>query len=304
MTVLHPAYLPFSAEQLRTHFAPVGGGGGNPDLHLAYYRLSARRYLDYKKNMPAGPPLAVAKYIRFARQIEKDERFWIVTLLLRAYYSADRRPALRTLLSMALGATPPFPGCATWDEALGEQPVIYFEVNLPSPPSYRAWLRGRLEQQILVPYILEAASTKKERLEGATKADAMIIAPDTGFAAIFEAKVLSDTSTQTSYDSTRNQIARSIDVLLDSNPQLRGGLERRDPQRSCFVLVTPRLFHANPSSRLYGWLMRDYRTGTELLARHLPHRIGQLDGVPQRLGWITWEDCNDAIPNGCPWLPS
>jgi hypothetical protein len=26
--------------------------------------------------------------------------------------------------------------------------------------------------------------------------------------------------------------------------------------------------------------------------------------VPQRLGWLTWEDCNQLHPGACPWLPA
>src|SRR5438045_2841435 len=37
--VLHPVYLPFTADQLRGHFAPVHGPG-EEDRHLRYYRAS------------------------------------------------------------------------------------------------------------------------------------------------------------------------------------------------------------------------------------------------------------------------
>ncbi len=42
----------------------------------------------------------------------------------------------------------------------------------------------------------------------------MLVSPSTRFAAV-EAKVLSHISTHTTYDPSRNQLARTVDVLLD-----------------------------------------------------------------------------------------
>jgi hypothetical protein len=125
----------------------------------------------------------------------------------------------------------------------------------------------------------------------------MLIAPDTGFAVVFEAKVLSDASPQVGYDTLRNQIARNIDVLLDLNPRLRALLSARRPDRSCFVLVTPEVLKQHPEGRLYGWLMTSYGAKPDLLAEHLPHRAaGDCATVSQRLGWLTWEDFNRRPP--------
>jgi hypothetical protein len=88
---------------------------------------------------------------------------------------------------------------------------------------------------------------------------------------VFEAKVLSDVSTGVRYDAARNQIARTIDVLLDEHPRLAWSLKTRRPERTCFALVTPELFRTHHTSRLYGWLMNQYRKDPALLAEHLPH---------------------------------
>ena len=45
--VLHPVYLPFTADQLRGHFAPVRSPG-EEDRHLKYYRASADEARDRK----------------------------------------------------------------------------------------------------------------------------------------------------------------------------------------------------------------------------------------------------------------
>jgi hypothetical protein len=161
----------------------------------------------------------------------------------------------------------------------------FFEVNFPSPHSYQKWLAAHLDERALIPWLRETARRGNGRLEGATKADAMLIAPDTGFAVVFEAKVLSDASPQVGYDALRNQIARNIDVLLDPNPRLRAPLSARRPDRSCFVLVTPEVLKQHPEGRLYGWLMTSTGpnvTSSPNTCRTEPPRTAP----PSRNGWV------------------
>jgi hypothetical protein len=69
----------------------------------------------------------------------------------------------------------------------------------------------------------------------------MLLAPATGVAVIFEAKVLSDISTHVTFDLARNQLARTIDVILEANPALPAPLSLRNPERTFLVLLTPAL---------------------------------------------------------------
>jgi hypothetical protein len=108
--------------------------------------------------------------------------------------------------------------------------------------------------------------------EALTLKAAVLIAPKTGFAVLFEAKVLADASGGITFDVLRNQIARNIDVMLEPNPNLQEPLTRRLPDKTFFVLITPEIFRDHPESRLYGWLMRDYRNDPTTLQRDLPHR--------------------------------
>ena len=40
-----------------------------------------------------------------------------------------------------------------------------------------------------------------------------------------------------------------------------------------------------------------------LLARHLEHRDPkELAGVKDRIGWLTWEECEGITPGSCSWL--
>jgi hypothetical protein len=140
----------------------------------------------------------------------------------------------------------------------------------------------------------------------------MLLALATGVAVIFEAKVLSDISTHVTFDLARNQLARSIDVMLEANSTLPAPLSLRQPERTFLVLLTPALTQpgragdAISKSRLYGWLMPAYKDpASSLLRQHLPHRDGHaLAESAERLGWASWEDCNTVAPGACPWLPA
>lgn len=300
--VIHPVYLPFTAQHLADHFAPADPPV-DPGARLAYYRASAERARALDTTPPTGTPAQKRRAIKWGRQMEKDERFWVATTLMHLFHAPDRVTLLAETLRRCLGDTPP-DSLPSWEAALGQEQLLYFEPSLPSPASYRHHLAGQLDERILVPYLREAAQQSGERLEGPTKADAVLISPDTGFTVIFEAKVISDISTSVQFDVLRNQIARIIDVMLDPNPQLGSPLSKRVPARTCFVLITPEIFRKNPESRLYGWLLPAYQQDPALLQRHLPHRqLADLESVPKRLSWLTWEECNRLHPGACPWVP-
>ena len=84
--------------------------------------------------------------------------------------------------------------------------------------------------------------------------------------------MLADCSATVTYDVLRNQLARTIDVMLDQQPKLTAGLESRYPDLSCFVLLTPELYRQHPRSRLYGWLLKEYRKRPLAIREDLPHR--------------------------------
>jgi hypothetical protein len=249
--------------------------------------------------------------------MEKDERFWVVSALMALYQKENRIKHLTSALECALGQTPPIDGFTSWDLALGDSPddlELFFEVNLPVPTEYKEYAVEHLDQHLdhrmlAIPFLLRAAinsARRRKTLEGTTKVDAVLVSKTTGFAVFFEAKVLSDVSTDTSYDVLRNQIARNIDVMLDTSDVFEDSLASRDPNRTCFVLLTPELFREGSGrrSRLYGWLYDEYSSpDSDLLSEHLSHRQDEdLSAVPARLGWLTWEDCHRIDPRACPWL--
>lgn len=300
---MHHTYLPFSAEQLAKHFAPVKNGTVN-NRHLNYYSKSIKAWDDL-----ANKPNPLPKDIARGRQMEKDERFWVASALMGLMYGTQP-PGGAELFSQLLqraGLKPP-DGLDSWKAALTGELHLFFEVSLPAPKSYKKWLAEHYGERTVIPYAKEAATHHPSRLEGTTKADAVLLCEQTGTAVIFEAKVLSDISTKVQYDVMRNQLARLIDVSLEPAHGV-APLHTRRPRRTYVVLLTPEILSPRKqtrgdSTRLYGWLMRNYGDpeGT-LLAKHLSHRRqGELEGAAVRLGWTTWEDCNTVLPGACPWL--
>ena len=303
-TIIDPVYLPFTPSQLGQHFVSVARGG-DPTVQTAYYRKSAEYRREYLQRKEAGLPSDI-RATGLGWQMEKDERFWVAATLMALFHDPNRISAFTHALQLSLGDEPPFTGPATWEEALGAHQNLFFEVQLPSPLKYCDELAKCPEEHMLaIPYLKDEATKRiasRKKLEGPTHVDAILIA-DTGFAVLFEAKVLSDASCRIEYDVVRNQIARNIDVMLQPNPNLQKPLTQRLPERTCFVLITPEIFRDHPESRLYGWLMRDYQHHPAALRRDLPHRTGtDFASIASRLGWLSWEDCNRVLPGACPWL--
>jgi hypothetical protein len=307
MNVIHETYLPFSQETLLRHFAPVRGEDeAKRKQRLAYYLASAARARDF-----AEAKEHTLKEEQAGLQIQKDERFWVTASLLTMYYDdpVTNGSGLFARLLNAAGLAAP-EGARSWAEALTGPLHLYFEANLNSPPTYRNWLSANLDRRTMIPFVRDRGPKAGQRLEGPTHVDAMLLAPETGTAVIFEAKVLSDLSTHVQFDATRNQLVRLIDVGLDPNPDLQYPLTTRIPDRTYVVLLTPELLSPRGAedahlSRLYGWLMPAYRDPwSGVLEKHLPHRSESLAGVHSRLGWATWEDIEAIRPGACSWLAS
>jgi hypothetical protein len=87
--------------------------------------------------------------------MEKDERFWLATALMSLYHAdggSGRGQLFARLLERA-SLRPPS-GFPRWEDALAGALDLFFEVNLPSPASYRAWLRDHLGERAPIPYDL------------------------------------------------------------------------------------------------------------------------------------------------------
>ncbi len=302
-TILHRIYLPFTEVQLGSHFADVKQGSkcvGTSDKHAAYFKKSIHNYKEYLQQTSNrnGRPLSQLKR---PCQIEKDEKFWTSSCLMTIFHDRDRTGQFIKLFQKAYGQEPPI-DIGSWEECLEGELYLFFEPNLPSPQSYKDWLQLNLLKQQFIPYVLDSSEGKKN-LEGPTNVDAILINKINGFAVVIEAKVLSDISYQITYDVTRNQIARNVNVILEKNPKLCPPLDKRDPKKTLFLLLTSGLFKNNPSSRLYGYKFNEYKADPSSLGCDLPHRKDcDWENISKRLGWLTWEDFREVNKNCCLWL--
>jgi len=207
------------------------------------------------------------------------------------------------LFKDAYGDGPPIRRIDRWEECFVGELHLFFEAKLPSPKLYKKWLLENLVQRQFIPHVLDSAHNKRT-LEGPTNVDALLLNSENGFAVITEAKVLSDTSFSVTYDVRRNQLARNIDVMLEKNESLCPPLNKRDPEKTLFLLITPKLFKDNPATRLYGYKLNEYKTNSGALAQDLPHRKNcNWQDISKRLGWLTWEDFKKTNEDCCKWLP-
>ena len=248
-SLMHDDLMPFEPEQVKKYFAPESA-----DKHLQYFQNSIRKYRDYKDSTGGYTGDNYREY----RQAEKDERFYTTRYFVALFEHKNKKEKLKALLVKAFGDVPPFErgktNPVTW-ESLLDGVELKLEKDLPAPAQYKAHLSKSLHKRHFVPYVMEHG-TKADKsfridLEGATQVDAYIAKAD-GLNILVEAKYLSDISCDVSYDLTRNQIARNIDVMLDC-----------DIEKSLFLLLTPKYFKDQPHTRLYGYKMNNERLPDE-----------------------------------------
>jgi hypothetical protein len=295
--LIHPRYLPFTSEELRSHFL------GDAHRQIRRFIRSAERYALLETVDPRLPALPLDQ-AKTPCQIERDERFWTTTALKRLVDAPNAKDAIQRLLRQVFDARPLLSGFASWDECLTGELRLILEAVLPAPGGYVTWLRGNLARRHFIPYVLRAAKAIGcQRLEGPTHVDAIILNVSNGFALCIEAKVLSDISGVVSFDIFRNQLVRNLDIMLEQHQMMPYPLSMRRPESSLMVLLTPRCFKEQPHSRLYGWLVKEYTNSPEALQRDLPHRakLNALE-LSRRLGWLTFEDICEVVPGACPWL--
>lgn len=294
---IDPIYLPFSPADLRPHLLVDTEG------HLKYFQDSAERYHHFCNSNEDQNGIPIGK-AQLPCQIQKDERFWTVAALKALYDAPNRTEAFASILTQEFGPIPPVGRFDNWTECLNGPLRLIFEGVLPSPESYVSWLRENLSTHQLIPYIINAANrTNNRTLEGPTHVDAIIINEQNGFSLLIEAKVLSDISHGVSFDVFRNQLARNLDILLEPCDRLCDPLKRRRPELSLFLLLTPERFKEKRHSRLYGWLFEEYKRNPDSMGRDLPHRKDtDWEELSHRMGWLTFEQINGAVPGACPWL--
>lgn len=297
--IIEETYLPFTTETVSKYFVEKKNGG-IPKKHITKFKKSAKNYTEEKDIS-----------IKIKRQIEKDETFWTASSLISVFESKDMKSQLINLFSKAFGDTPPLKHFNSWKECLmgdKENIKMYFEANYSSPSKYLDWLKNNTKEQNIIPYLREKAQTNisnNKPLEGATNVDCIIINTTNNFSVIIEAKVLSDISYSVTYDCQRNQIIRNLDIMLESYNNLHENLNKKDPEKCLFILLTPRKFTSKPYSRLYSYKLEEYKNDPETIQKELSHRnisLNQARDISNRIGWLCWEDIKEVNPDCCIWM--
>lgn len=130
-----------------------------------------------------------------------------------------------------------------------------------------------------------------------------------------ESKLNSDISYRTKTSPLRNQMIRVIENLLTFQTSSLD-LTPRYPPRLHFVMMTPKMFKDNPTSRLYGFLLEKYSSSgnTETILEAInkstkstirdeenwryPSKEEMLERASRlRIHWVTTEKVINCIPN-------
>lgn len=147
-----------------------------------------------------------------------------------------------------------------------EAPTVEFWTSVAAPEPYLAHRRTQ--------------STSTKPLEGSSEID--IVLDHNQFLVFAEAKLGSDVSLRTTYDTQRNQIIRNIDCLLASAGS-------RTPLFWMFV-------RDQAPDRAYVQLMSSYHADPSLLIRDLPHRDPEvLRRIARNLTTLQWSDFRDLV---------
>lgn len=157
-------------------------------------------------------------------------------------------------------------------------PSASFWVSVRAPLEYEAESRLRMKASGNDSWLLRAADPAP--VEGASEIDVTFDHPE--FLIFAEAKLGSDVSLSTTYDSHRNQIVRNIDCLIE-----------KAGDRTPFFWL---LVRDDAPSRAYVQLMNAYKDDPATLARDLPHRRpSQLEHISKNLALLRWIDLSELV---------
>lgn len=158
------------------------------------------------------------------------------------------------------------------------EPEIRPWLSQPSPPAYERMSRERMRAS--ADRSLSARAACEAPVEGESEIDLAFLSP--GYVVFVEAKLRSDLSLSTTYDPSRNQLARVIDCALERAGDLPAAVwmfvRDLDPSRYSVNLVG------------------NYQRDPGQLHRLLPHRTReQVDAICRRLALVTWGELLDAL---------
>jgi hypothetical protein len=161
---------------------------------------------------------------------------------------------------------------------------IALERQCKSPKGYLKWIKDEVKNHP-VKYIRDQANTHKpnQRLESNTHVDAFIETDK--LLIFFEIKFTSDIAYDTTFNPSRNQLARLIDVGLEVN--------EHNGKEVLVILSTPRRFFEK-KSRLY-YKIKEY-TSPEKIKEDIEWRsLSTIRDNVLAIRWIALEDLIDVL---------
>ena len=173
-------------------------------------------------------------------------------------------------------------GVSPYEENIAD---VGLERQYNPPKGYLSWLKDEVKNHP-VRYIREQAKAHKpnQPLESKTHVDAFIETDK--LLILFELKFTSDISYSTTFNPTRNQLARLIDVGLDLN--------EHNGKKILVLLSTPsRLFEKK--SRLYCYKIEEYSEPSKIQNDIEWRNVSQIRDNVLAVRWIALEDLIDVL---------
>jgi hypothetical protein len=165
---------------------------------------------------------------------------------------------------------------------LGESPRVTFDVPLRAPSPGR-----------VVHPVPALAPIRDEPPVHVTA----VIRGEGPFCVLVAAWVLGDAEERVPHDVTRDELVRLVDAMLEPPAP---PIANRTVEATRLLVLCPQIFVDYPEFRRYASHLVAWRRNPLKLAQVLPHR--DVSGVVDRIGWLSFEDCDRVLPGALPWL--
>jgi len=166
-------------------------------------------------------------------------------------------------------------------ESLEEPLSLSFEKQFQPPKGYLKWFAKEVVRHP-VRYIREEGKRhvdKGSRLEANTHVDAVFEAKN--LLILVEVKFTSDISSQTTFNSNRNQLARTIDVGISE-------VKRNKNKKLIVLLCSPSKFY-HEKSRLYCYKIQEYSDFNRVKEDIVWRKLGDIEEHLLAVAWVPLE---------------
>jgi hypothetical protein len=205
----------------------------------------------------------------YLNQYDKAEELITFYTFAPLVLSLDRVGLINPILSLA--------GVSPFEEQVVD---VALERQYPPPPGYLRWIKNEVKNHP-VRYLREKAAKyeSNQRLESNTHVDAYVETDKLHI--FFEIKFTSDIACDTTFNPSRNQLARIIDAGLERNEQ--------DGKQVLVILSTPRRFFEK-KSRLYYYKIMEYTDPVKIKDDIEWRSLSKIRNNLLSVSWIALED--------------